>query len=166
MYACRGSGASSGADCVADGGPDTPDQTNTSPRAASQGMVYFENATHIAVVGCMLRAGGIAGLWLQESNLGHTISGNWVQDMGGFGLYVHFRPLAFKRRLIKHSIGFVCRIIRVSLSLRLRQKSQFLFFSGTRMAWVWVTDDTHLRLLPMSTAGTRSPTTCSLTADD
>lgn len=35
----------------------------------------------------MLRAGGIAGIWLEEANENHTIKGNWVQEFGGFGMY-------------------------------------------------------------------------------
>ena len=69
----QGAGASpAGANCAADGGPDTPDETNTSPRAASQGMIYMENATRITVKDCMLRAGGISGIWFEEYNLHHV----------------------------------------------------------------------------------------------
>lgn len=49
VYACGTGPGTSGAPCAADGGPDTPDETNTSPRASSQGMVYLENATGIAI---------------------------------------------------------------------------------------------------------------------
>eukprot|EP00040_Diaphanoeca_grandis_P001923 m.20086 g.20086 ORF g.20086 m.20086 type:complete len:1168 (+) comp12740_c0_seq1:136-3639(+) len=86
-YACHASGGGDGADCAADGGPDTPDQTNTSPLAASQGMVYLENASNIKITDCTLLAAGIAAFWFQESNTNHTIEGNWVEDIGGFGLY-------------------------------------------------------------------------------
>ena len=89
-YACKGTGASAspfGADCAADGGPDSPDETNTSPLASSQGMIYLENATGITITGCSLRAGGIAGIWMQEANENHTISGCLVADFAGFGLY-------------------------------------------------------------------------------
>ena len=71
-YACRGTGAGasgSGADCAADGGPDTPDETNTSPRASSHGMVYMENATGITVKDCRLKAGGIAGVAIIDLGL-------------------------------------------------------------------------------------------------
>lgn len=91
-YACRGTGPGAspfGANCAADGGPDTPDQTNTSPRESSQGMVYMENASSIEVANCSLRAGGIAGFWLQEANQNHRILNNWVEDFGGFGLYAN-----------------------------------------------------------------------------
>lgn len=91
-YACRGSGPGAsgfGADCAKNGGPASPDETNTSPLNASQGMVYLENATAVTLRGCVLRAGGIAGVWLQEANTNHTIAGNWVDDMGGFGLYAN-----------------------------------------------------------------------------
>jgi hypothetical protein len=81
-YAC-------GAWCAANGGPDTPGETNTSPLSASQGMLYMENASNIEVVDCKLRAGGIAAIWLQEFNLNHTIKGNWIQEFGGFGLYAN-----------------------------------------------------------------------------
>ena len=44
-YACRGTGPGAspfGAECARNGGPDTPDETNTSPRAASQvGSEFF-----------------------------------------------------------------------------------------------------------------------------
>lgn len=30
---------------------------------------------------------GIAAFWFQEANENHTIEGNWVEDIGGFGLY-------------------------------------------------------------------------------
>eukprot|EP00039_Didymoeca_costata_P021245 m.343908 g.343908 ORF g.343908 m.343908 type:complete len:1136 (-) comp23516_c0_seq1:322-3729(-) len=85
-YACAGS---FGAECSKNGGPDTPDETNTSPRAASQGMLYLENATEITITNCRLKAGGIAGIWMQEYNKHHTISGCWVEDMGGFGIYIN-----------------------------------------------------------------------------
>ena len=81
VYACKGSGPSAspfGADCSADGGPDTPDETNTSPRASSHGMVYMENASNIEVSDCVLRAAGIAAFWFQEANENHTVQGNWV----------------------------------------------------------------------------------------
>jgi hypothetical protein len=92
VFMCRGQGAGAspaGAPCATNGGPDTPDETNTSPRSASQGMIYLENASAITVQDCALKAAGIAGLWLEEANTNHTISGNWVEDVGGFGLYAN-----------------------------------------------------------------------------
>ena len=92
VYMCRGQGpgaSPAGAPCATDGGPDTPDETNTSPRSASQGMIYLENASAITVQDCALKAAGIAAIWLQEANINHTISGNWVEDIGGFGLYAN-----------------------------------------------------------------------------
>ena len=92
IYMCRGSGKSAspaGADCAATGGPDTPDETNTSPRPSSQGMVYLENASSITIRNCVLRAGGIAGFWFEEAVEDVTVEGNWVQDFAGFGLYAN-----------------------------------------------------------------------------
>ena len=80
---------SPGADCAEDGGPSSFSQCNNSPKSASQGMIYLENATAIEIRECALRAAGIAGIWLQESNSGHVVSNNWVQDIGGFGLYAN-----------------------------------------------------------------------------
>ena len=55
-YECKGSGpgadgggGAAGKDCAVHGGPDTPDQTNTVPRSASQAMIYMENATRITI---------------------------------------------------------------------------------------------------------------------
>jgi hypothetical protein len=91
VYMCHGDGSAGigggGAACAATGGPDTPDETNTSPRSASQGMVYMENATSITVKDCALKAAGIAAIWMEEANQNHTIVGNWVEDIAGFGLY-------------------------------------------------------------------------------
>jgi len=49
----------------------------------------MENATDITVQDCILKAGGISGIWMQEANERHRIIGNWVQDFGGFGLYAN-----------------------------------------------------------------------------
>jgi hypothetical protein len=49
-------------------------------------MVYMENATDISIYDCVIKAGGISGIWLEEANENHTIIGNWVQEMAGFGL--------------------------------------------------------------------------------
>ena len=90
IFMCRGNGPGAsphGAPCGADGGPDTVDETNTSPREASQGMIYMENASDITVRNCALRAAWIAGFWFEEANENHTVEGNWVQDIAGFGLY-------------------------------------------------------------------------------
>ena len=38
---------------------------------------------------CVLKAAGIAAIWMQEANKFHTVSGNWVEDIGGFGLYAN-----------------------------------------------------------------------------
>jgi len=90
IFMCRGNGPGAsphGASCGPDGGPDSVDETNTSPRGASEGMVYMENASDITVKNCALRAAGIAGFWFEEANENHTLEGNWVQDIAGFGLY-------------------------------------------------------------------------------
>lgn len=57
-FTIRAGASPFGAECAADGGPDTPDETNTSPRSASHGMVYMENASSIVVSNCVLRAAG------------------------------------------------------------------------------------------------------------
>ena len=71
------------------GYPDGPDEQNTTPLEAAQGMVFIENASHIAVKDCALMAAGIAAVWLQEAASDVVVSGNWVQDMGGFGVYAN-----------------------------------------------------------------------------
>jgi hypothetical protein len=91
-YACKGDnpGASpAGAACKANGGPSSTDETNTSPRTSSQGMVYTENATRITIQNCSLKAAGIAAFWLQEASSHVHVLNNWVEDVGGFGLYAN-----------------------------------------------------------------------------
>ena len=49
IFMCRGNGPGAsphGASCGPGGGPDSVDETNTSPSGASEGMVYMENGTH------------------------------------------------------------------------------------------------------------------------
>jgi hypothetical protein len=91
-YACKGTNAAAspaGAACKANGGPASDDETNTSPLASSQGMVYTENATQITIQNCSLRAAGISAFWLQEASSHVHVLNNWVEDVGGFGLYAN-----------------------------------------------------------------------------
>jgi len=58
------------------GYPDGQDEHNTTPLEAAQGMVFIENASHIAVKDCALMAAGIAAVWLQEATSDVVVSGN------------------------------------------------------------------------------------------
>jgi hypothetical protein len=93
IFMCHGDGTKAtsgyGENCAAQGGPDSSDETNTSPLEASQGMIYFENASGIVLRDCKLRAAGVAAIWMQQANENHVITGNWAQDIGGFGLYAN-----------------------------------------------------------------------------
>ncbi|MBW7456643.1 right-handed parallel beta-helix repeat-containing protein, partial [Paenibacillus sepulcri] len=55
---------------------------------AREGLVYMENAEHIAVLGCRLRHSGFSGVMLNGSCRNNRIEGNLIGHIGHNGIYL------------------------------------------------------------------------------